>query len=74
MVPCEHYTDKMLNMTTWLAVVIKHLPEWEVNCNDTTPQADLASVTISELLPTEADGTVLHKWAVEHNAACGHRV
>jgi len=55
----------MLNMSARLAVEIKHLPDWEVDWNDITPQADPATVTISDLLPTEADGSILHKRAVQ---------
>ena len=53
-------------MTARLAVEIKHLPDWEVDWNDTTPQVDPATVTISDLLSTEADGSILHKRAVQH--------
>ena len=55
--------SKMLNMTARLAVEIRNLPDWDI---DTAPQCDLATVTISDLLPGEADGTELQKRAVHH--------
>ena len=58
--------SKMLNMTARLAVEIRNLPDWDVDWNDTAPQRDLATVTISDLLPGEADGTELQKRAVHH--------
>ena len=64
-----NYTDKhseMLNMTARLAIEIKNLPDWEVDWNDTTPQRDPTKLTISDLLPSEADGAELEKRAVQH--------
>ena len=64
-----NYTDKhseMLNMTARLAIEIKNLPDWEVDWNDTTPQRDPTKLTISNLLPSEADGAELEKRAVQH--------
>lgn len=60
-------TDKhstMLNMTARLAVEIRNLPDWEIDWDDTTPQRDPATLTISDLLPGEADGTELQKRAM----------
>ena len=56
----------MLNMTARLAVEMKNLPDWEVDWKDTTPQRDSATLTISDLLPGEADGVELEKRAVRH--------
>lgn len=53
-------------MTARLAVEIKNLPDWEVNWDDATPQCDPESLTISDLLPNEVDGTCLQKRAVHH--------
>ena len=58
--------SKMLNMTARLAVEIRNLPDWNVDWNDTAPQHDPAALTISDLLPGEADGTELQKRAVHH--------
>ena len=64
-----NYTDRhstMLNMTARLAMKIRHLPDWEVDWTDATPQRDSSTLTISDLLPTEDDGVELHKRAVHH--------
>ena len=78
---CKHYTchngitsshstsDKhstMLNMTARLAIEMRNLPDWEVDWDDVTPQRDPATLTISDLLPGEADGVELQKRAVVH--------
>ena len=56
----------MLNMTARLPVEIKNLPHWTIDWTDTTPQRDPATLTISDLLPSEADGQELNKRAVQH--------
>ena len=53
-------------MTARLAVEVKNLPDWEVDWDGTTPQRDTATLTISDLLPSEADGVELEKRAVRH--------
>ena len=58
--------SKMFNMTARLAVEMRNLPDWDVDWNDTAPQRDPATMTISDLLPGEADGTMLQKRAVYH--------
>ena len=55
----------MLNMTACLAVEVKHLPPWDVDWSDASPQHDTNSLTISDILPTERDGVVLEGKAVE---------
>ena len=64
---CMFTTDKhstMLNMTARLAVEIRNLPDWDVDWDDTSPQRDPATLTISDILPSEADGIELQKRAV----------
>ena len=51
----------MLNMTARLAIEIRNLPDWEIDWDDTTPQRDPATLTISDLLPGEADGVELRR-------------
>lgn len=53
-------------MTARLAIEIKNLPHWMIDWTDTTPQRDPATLTISDLLPSEADGQELNKQAVQH--------
>ena len=43
-------TDKhstMLNLTARLAVDIRHLPDWEIDWDNNTPQRDPATLTIN---------------------------
>lgn len=56
----------MLNMTARLAIEIRNIPGWNIDWNDRTPQRDPATLTISNLLPSEGDGTELEKRAVNH--------
>ena len=58
--------SKMLNMTARLAIEIRNIPDWNVDWNDRAPQRDPATLTISDLLPSENDGTELEKRAVNH--------
>ena len=50
-------------MTARLAVEVKHLPPWEVNWCDASPQRDTATLTISDILPNERDGVILKRRA-----------
>lgn len=52
----------MNNVTSWLAVQIKHIPEGQV----TKPQRSLNDLTIDDLIPNEEDGCVLHRRAVAY--------
>lgn len=52
-------------MTAQLAVEVKHLPPWEVNWCDASPQRDTATLTISDILPNERDGVILKRRAVD---------
>lgn len=56
----------MLNLTARLAVDIRHLPEWEIDWDDNTPQRDPATMTITDILPTETDGQELKRRAVQY--------
>ena len=56
----------MLNLTARLAVQIQHLPDWEIDWNDTTPQRDPSTLTITDILPNEGDGQKLKKRAVQY--------
>lgn len=53
-------------MTARLAVEIRNLPDWDVDWNDTTPQCDPTSLTITDILPSECDGVILRKRAIRH--------
>ena len=54
----------MNNVTSRLAVRIKHVPEGQVDWSDTKPQRSMKDLTIDELVPNEDDGLALHDRAI----------
>ena len=58
------YHSKMLNATSRLAISIQHLPEWEVDWDDTKPQKSRRELQLNDILPSEADGEEFHRRAV----------
>ena len=54
----------MLNATSRLAVDIRHLPDWEVDWDDTKPQRSRKELHLQDVLPSEADGEEFHQRAV----------
>jgi len=54
----------MLNATSRLAVRIQHLPDWEVDWEDTKPQKSRRELKLHDILPSEADGEEFHQRAV----------
>ena len=54
----------MLNATSRLAVDIRHLPDWEVDWDDTKPQRSRKELHLQDVLPSEADGEEFHRRAV----------
>ena len=56
----------MLNITSRIAVRIKHLPEWSFDWSDSTAQRSLESLTVADFLPSEEDGKELKKRAVKY--------
>ena len=55
----------MLNAASRLAVDIQHLPDWEVDWDDTKPQRSRKGVQLQDVLPSEADGEEFH-WRAVH--------
>ena len=53
-----------MNSTTRLAVKIQNLPDWDVDWFDTHPQQSRQALTISDILPSVEDASVLEKRAV----------
>lgn len=51
----------MLNGTSQLAISIQHLPEWEVDWDDTKPQKPRRELQPHDILPSEADGEEFHR-------------
>lgn len=56
----------MLNITSRLAVQIRHIPDWDFDWADTWPQMNWDLLTISNFLPSEADAAELKKRAVSY--------
>lgn len=53
-----------MNSTARLAVKIQNLPDWDVDWFDTKPQQSRQALTISNILPSAEDASVLEKRAV----------
>ena len=71
----EHYihvcyiSDKhahMLNITSRIAIKIRHLPNWEFDWSNITPQRSRTSLTVIDFLMSEADAAEIHKRAVRY--------
>ena len=61
----DHHSS-MLNLTSRLAVKIKHLPSYEFDWADTTPQRPRMLLNVDDFLPSEADAAVLNQRAVHY--------
>lgn len=55
----------MMNATSRLAVRIQHLPDWEVDWEDTKPQKSRRELKLLNVLPSGADGEEFH-WRAVH--------
>lgn len=49
----------MLNITARLAVRLRHLPDWDFDWSDTSPQKSRQSLSISDILSNEDDAAQL---------------
>ena len=58
----------MLNITSRLAVQLRHLPSFAFDWNDTQPQRSRQSLTISDFLPNEEDAQELKTRATHYIA------
>ena len=56
----------MNNVTSCLAVQIKHIPDGQVDWSDTKPQRSPNDLIIDDLIPNEDDGRALHHRAVAY--------
>ena len=59
----------MTNLTSRLAVRIRHIPEFEFSWSDTKPQRARSSLTIEYFLPSEVDSALLTERAVDYMMA-----
>ena len=55
----------MTNLTSWLAINIRYLPDLEF-WSDCTPQRSRSSLTIDDFLPSETDAAILKERAVHY--------
>ena len=55
----------MMNITSRLAIFIRHLPDCPFDWNDMEPQRSRDSLSISDFLPSEEDGAELEKRATQ---------
>ena len=55
----------MMNVTSRLAVEIRHLPDFEFSWSDKTPQRSRDSITVEDVLPSQDDSRVLKEHAVQ---------
>ena len=56
----------MNNVTSRLAIRIKHIPEGQVDWHDSKPQQSPSSLTIDDITPNEEDGRIVHERAVTY--------
>ena len=56
----------MTNVTTRIAVKINHLPPFEFNWSDSTPQKARSSLVLDDVLPSPSDGSQLFERAVKY--------
>ena len=64
-IPTDKHS-KMLNITSRLAVRIRHIPNWNFDWADTQPQMNRNLLTIPDFLSSEADAAQLKKRAVDY--------
>lgn len=55
-----------MNVTTRLAIRLRHLPNWNFDWTNMQPQRSRESLTISDFLPNEEDATELKKRATHY--------
>lgn len=56
----------MLNVTSRLAVRLRHFPDWDFDWSDNTPQQKRESLELEDFLPDEEDGLHIQMRAVEY--------
>ena len=56
----------MLNITARLALRINHLPDWDIDWEDTTPQCSRSVLGCDHFLPNTQDADALHEAAVQY--------
>ena len=59
-----HLSLSMMNVTTWLAIRIRCIPDFEFSWSDKTPQHSRQSITIEDVSPNQSDARVLKQHAI----------
>ena len=54
----------MLNITARLAIRLRHLPDWEFDWSDRSPQRSRQSLEVSDILPSDDDAAKLYERAI----------
>ena len=62
----QTYTHVQHHITSRIAIGIRHLPTWEFDWSDTTPQRSRASLTAVNFLMSEEDAAEIHERAVRY--------
>ena len=60
----EHHSS-MMNVTARLVIKVRHLPNFEFNWSDCTPQRSRDDTTIDDLLPSVDDSKILYQRALD---------
>ena len=72
---CTHFISRlflsechssMLNITARLAIRFRHLPDWEVDWSDRSPQRSRQSLGVSDILPSDDDAAQLQQRATSY--------
>ena len=58
--------SSVLNVTSRLALRIRHLPPFEFDWSDTTPQCSRDTLTIEDFLPNEEDARIVKQCATQY--------
>ena len=57
--------SSMMNVTSRLAIRIRHIPDFEFDWSDKTPQRSRQSITIEDVSPSQSDARVLKQRAIQ---------
>ena len=58
--------SSMLNITARLAIRFRHLPDWEFDWSDRSPQRSRQSLGVSDILPSDDDAAQLEQRAITY--------
>ena len=67
---CLEHHSSMMNVTSRLAIKVRHLPDFEFNWSDCSPQRSREDIVIDDLLPSVKDSKILHLQALDFTVSC----